>query len=88
MSILAKGSQLKINRDIMSYTVRVLYDFEADNTEELSVTEGDILTVTDPDTGDGWITASHQDGRQVKVFRMSNLVFSMNMYRDLSQKIM
>ena len=52
----------------MSYTVRVLYDFEADNPGELSVIEGDILTVTDQDTGDGWISARDQDGGQVDIF--------------------
>ena len=52
----------------MSYTVRVLYDFEADNPGELSVIEGDILTVTDQDTGDGWICARDQDGGQVDLY--------------------
>ena len=52
----------------MSYTVKVLYDFEADNPEELSVIEGDILTVTNQPTGDGWITVTAQDGMQVGIY--------------------
>lgn len=35
------------------YVVRVLYDYEAQNLEELSIREGDIIENVQ-DLGDGW----------------------------------
>lgn len=37
------------------FKVRVLYDFEGEpGTAEMSVTAGEVLTVTKTDVGDGW----------------------------------
>ncbi|KAL7310474.1 Protein BZZ1 [Mucor circinelloides] len=43
--------------------MRSLYSYDAQNTDELSITEGDVLTIVEPDDGTGWIKA--QSGDQV-----------------------
>lgn len=48
--------------------VRALYDFSAEpNSTELSITAGDILTVTRRDVGEGWLEGSNSYG-QVGLF--------------------
>lgn len=43
--------------------LRALYSYEAQNTDELSIVEGDLLHIIDHDDGTGWIKA--QKGIQV-----------------------
>ncbi|KAI9480354.1 MAG: hypothetical protein EXX96DRAFT_481652 [Benjaminiella poitrasii] len=44
-------------------TMRSIYSYEAQNTDELSMAEGDLLKIVEPDDGTGWIRA--QLGNQV-----------------------
>lgn len=41
--------------------MRTLYTYDAQNTDELSITEGDVLTIVEPDDGTGWIKAQLGD---------------------------
>ena len=47
----------------MSYQARVLYDFDAENEGELTVVEGDIITVNN--VLDEWAEAVNKSGEQV-----------------------
>jgi len=49
-------------RKVMAYQARVLYDFQAVSPGELAVNEGDVVTVTDPDVGQGWCQATGPSG--------------------------
>ncbi|XP_043919854.1 sorting nexin-9 [Protopterus annectens] len=43
----------------------VLYDFDAEpGNDELSVKEGEIITVTNPDVGGGWLEAKNGQGKR------------------------
>jgi len=48
----------------MAYQARVLYDFEAASPGELPVKEGDLVTVTLPDVGQGWSQAKDSSGQE------------------------
>jgi len=48
----------------MAYQARVLYDFQAVSPGELGVSEGDIVTVTNPDVGQGWVQAICKNGSE------------------------
>ena len=50
----------------MSYQARVLYDFEAENEGELTVAEGDIITVNHVE--DEWAEATSKTGGQVIIY--------------------
>lgn len=41
--------------------MRTLYTYDAQNTDELNIIEGDILTIVEPDDGTGWIKAQLGD---------------------------
>lgn len=41
--------------------MRSLYSYDAQNTDELSIAEGDVLTIVEPDDGTGWIKAQLGD---------------------------
>lgn len=41
--------------------MRSLYSYDAQNADELSITEGDVLTIVEPDDGTGWIKAQLGD---------------------------
>lgn len=41
--------------------MRSLYSYDAQNADELSITEGDMLTIVEPDDGTGWIKAQLGD---------------------------
>ena len=52
----------------MSYQARVLYDFEAENEGELTVAEGDIITVNHVE--DEWAEATSKTGSQVIIYKL------------------
>jgi len=43
-------------------SVQAMYDYAAQTDEEISITAGDILLVTNPDLGDGWMEGKTLDG--------------------------
>jgi len=48
----------------MTFQAKVLYDFESVGEGELSVKVGDIITVTDPEVGQGWWFGAGVDGKE------------------------
>ena len=48
----------------MTFQAKVLYDFESVGEGELSVKTGDIVTITDPDVGQGWWFGVGVDGKE------------------------
>nr|XP_014285831.1 sorting nexin lst-4 isoform X1 [Halyomorpha halys] len=44
--------------------VQALYDFEGEGTAELSISEGEILTVTRRDVGEGWWEGTNKQGQR------------------------
>ena len=53
-----------IHKDTFFTQARALYDFEArPDSGELSLREGDILTVTNKNVGDGWWEGSNSRGQ-------------------------
>ena len=54
-----------IHEDTFFFTqARALYDFEAQpDSGELSLREGDVLTVTNKNVGDGWWEGSNSRGQ-------------------------
>lgn len=48
----------------MAFQAKVLYDFEAVGEGELSVRVGDIVTITNPDVGQGWWFGVGVDGKE------------------------
>ncbi|XP_014400550.1 PREDICTED: sorting nexin-9 isoform X1 [Myotis brandtii] len=47
------------------FWARVLYDFAAEpGNNELTVTEGEIITITNPDVGGGWLEAKNSKGER------------------------
>jgi hypothetical protein len=48
----------------MATQVQVIYDFAAEpGSNELSITTGDLLTVTNWDAGDGWWEGTNSKGK-------------------------
>ena len=41
-----------------------MYDYEAATDEELTISAGDILVVTQEDAGDGWMEGRDSSGRK------------------------
>ena len=48
----------------MAFQAKVLYDFEAVGEGELNVKVGDIVTITNPDVGQGWWFGVGVDGKE------------------------
>nr|2ENM_A Chain A, Sorting nexin-9 [Mus musculus] len=49
----------------MATKARVMYDFAAEpGNNELTVTEGEIITVTNPNVGGGWLEGKNNKGEQ------------------------
>ena len=48
----------------MTFQAKVLYDFESVGEGELSVKAGDIVTITNPDVGQGWWFGVGVDGKE------------------------
>ncbi|XP_023613992.1 sorting nexin-9 isoform X3 [Myotis lucifugus] len=50
---------------LLPLKARVLYDFAAEpGNNELTVTEGEIITITNPDVGGGWLEAKNSKGER------------------------
>ena len=59
--------QQTLNRnkiDKMSFEAKVLYNFDAQDENELGIVEGETVTVIDTNVGQGWWMARSSDGRQ------------------------
>lgn len=48
---------------IVHFQVQALYDFEGEGSAELSISEGEILTVTRRDVGEGWWEGTNKQGQ-------------------------
>jgi hypothetical protein len=44
--------------------LKVIYDFDAEAGTELTVKEGDVLTILSKDAGDGWWNARNESGQE------------------------
>ena len=48
----------------MTFQAKILYEFAGELSGELTVGVGDIITVTNPDVGQGWLLGIREDGKE------------------------